>query len=717
MATYNNAIARLYVDGVQVASKSSNVQLTPNNNSFNIARSSAGTSSLNAVIDEVAVYGAALSVTRIQAHFNAARVDIVAPAPTLDAPANGSVSNDTTPTFSGTAGNAGGDSTSVTVKVYAGPTPTGTPVQTRATTRTGATYTVDASPPLAGGTYTARAEQNDESSNLGLSSPTTFAVDTTPPTSTITEGPPDPSNSTSALFSFTANEAGSTFHCSIDGAAFAVCESPKDYSNFADGNHSFQVKATDAAGNTGSPVSYDWEVDTVAPTATITDAPADPSGSSSASFSFATNEPGSTFRCNLDEAAFEVCSSPTSYSSLGDGTHALDVKAVDSAGNEGSPVSHSWRVDTTGPVIALTAPADGSETNDPTPTFAGIAGTATGDAGTVTVNVYSGPTPTGTPLFSLLTTRDSGGVYQVEAAEPLGDGTYTARAEQSDSVGNSGLSSANTFVVNEGGPDGTPPAVTLVTPESGSSTNDTTPSFAGTAGTHAGDLPEVTVNVYDGTDPIGTPIQTLAITAESNGSYSVDADPALAEGTYTAQSEQFDDVGNHGFSVARTFSVDTTPPSASITGTPADPSNSSSASFSFTSDAAGSTFRCSLDGAAFAPCSSPELYSGLGNGEHDFQVKAFDPAGNESPVESYGWTIDTVAPIATITGSPTDPSNSSSASFSFSSNETGSTFGCSLDGSAFAPCPSPQAYTELANSAHTFQVRAIDTAGNTGSSP
>ena len=46
-------------------------------------------------------------------------------------------------------------------------------------------------------------------------------------------------------------------------------------------------------------------------------------------------------------------------------------------------------------------------------------------------------------------------------------------------------------------------------------------------------------------------------------------------------------------------------------------------------------------------------------------MKAIDPAGNQSPVESYDWTIDTVAPIATITSSPTDPSNSSSASFSF----------------------------------------------------
>jgi hypothetical protein len=38
VATYNNATARLYVDGVQVATASSSIQLTPNVNAFNIGR-------------------------------------------------------------------------------------------------------------------------------------------------------------------------------------------------------------------------------------------------------------------------------------------------------------------------------------------------------------------------------------------------------------------------------------------------------------------------------------------------------------------------------------------------------------------------------------------------------------------------------------------------------------------------------------------------------
>ena len=50
--------------------------------------------------------------------------------------------------------------------------------------------------------------------------------------------------------------------------------------------------------------------------------------------------------------------------------------------------------------------------------------------------------------LTVTATRDPGnGAYSVDLPTALGGGTYTAQAEQADSAGNVGTSSANTFVV------------------------------------------------------------------------------------------------------------------------------------------------------------------------------------------------------------------------------------------------------------------------------
>jgi hypothetical protein len=73
--------------------------------------------------------------------------------------------------------------------------------------------------------------------------------DIAPPETTITKGPANKTAKRKVKFLFTASEPGSTFQCKIDKAPFAPCASPAKFKVRA-GKHTFQVAATDAAGNT-----------------------------------------------------------------------------------------------------------------------------------------------------------------------------------------------------------------------------------------------------------------------------------------------------------------------------------------------------------------------------------------------------------------------------------------------------------------------------------
>ena len=64
-----------------------------------------------------------------------------------------------------------------------------------------------------------------------------------------------------AGFSFTSNEAGSSFQCSLDRARFELCRSPKRYRFSKPGKHLFRVRAVDPVGNVDrTPVRRRFEV-------------------------------------------------------------------------------------------------------------------------------------------------------------------------------------------------------------------------------------------------------------------------------------------------------------------------------------------------------------------------------------------------------------------------------------------------------------------------
>jgi hypothetical protein len=80
-------------------------------------------------------------------------------------------------------------------------------------------------------------------------------------------------------------------------------------------------------------------------------------------------------------------------------------------------------------------------------------------------------------------------------------------------------------------------------------------------------------------------------------------------------------------------------------------------------------------------------------------------------------TIDRTAPTnaPTINSGPSGLVNSSSATFSFSSAESGVTsFRCQIDAGPIQVCASPASFSSLPDGSRTFTVRSADAAGNVG---
>jgi Bacterial Ig domain/Calcineurin-like phosphoesterase len=117
-------------------------------------------------------------------------------------------------------------------------------------------------------TLTARAV--DFGFNSTTSTASVVTVDNTAPDATIDSGPSGTVNSDSATFTFSSSEPAS-YICFLDDEEIEDCGSPQTFSNLIDGSHTFQVTATDSAGNNDpTPATRTWIVDMGSATATDT---------------------------------------------------------------------------------------------------------------------------------------------------------------------------------------------------------------------------------------------------------------------------------------------------------------------------------------------------------------------------------------------------------------------------------------------------------------
>ncbi len=244
-------------------------------------------------------------------------------------------------------------------------------------------------------------------------------------------------------------------------------------------------------------------------------------------------------------------------------------------------VSLTIRASASAPQVTLTSPANGALLNTGTPTFSGAAGTGFGVSNQVTVRIYGGSSTSGTPVQTLTTTA-SGGSYSVAASSPLPDGLYTARAEQQNlaSPPDTGLSSANSFAINN-----TAPKLQLSSLGTGPLRTGT-PTLSGVGGTASGDAGSVRLFVYPGPGTTGTPVRGLSGSVDGHGRFSIQITPALADGQYTAVAAQSGPNSAVGFSNPVVFSIKVHPPALTLT-TPAPGSNVSSSSPVFAGAAGG----------------------------------------------------------------------------------------------------------------------------------
>jgi hypothetical protein len=208
---------------------------------------------------------------------------------------------------------------------------------------------------LADGPQTLSVRALDALSNPGDWATRNFTVDTTAPAATIDAGPADPTPTADSTptFIFSSNDSSAGFECAVDGGGFSSCDSPHTTVALSDGSHSFQVRATDAAGNQGAAATRSFTVDSSVPAVTFTGGPDGPTRERRPTFTF-TSAPGSTFQCRLDGDDVPCAAgSFTPAGDLPDGDHLFEARATSSAGTAGSYELRPFSVDTTGPETVI----------------------------------------------------------------------------------------------------------------------------------------------------------------------------------------------------------------------------------------------------------------------------------------------------------------------------------------------------------------------------
>ncbi|MDO6832438.1 Ig-like domain-containing protein, partial [Pseudoalteromonas carrageenovora] len=320
-----------------------------------------------------------------------------------------------------------------------------------------------------------------------------------------------------------------------------------------------------------------------------------------------------------------------SPSAIPSGDFNVTATVSDPAGNEASAQT-SGEV-TFAPIsIQINSIAD---TNDTTPFLSGNTGNVpAGTTITLTITASDGST------FTLLAVTQDDGSWTAQVTQPLPEGDFTVVAAviddsgneaQASTVGNVDLTVSINFIID---------------------TNDTTPTISGsTQDVDAGAVVTVTFTGSDGAT------ETVQVTTNADGSWSIEATDELVEGQFTVVATVTDAAGNTA-SASEVGEIDLTDPAItinpiedtndttpSVTGSVVDVPQGTEITLVIT-DSNGNqqtiTAVTNADGSY-----SADIVNELSEGDFTVTASVSDEAGNSSTATVTG-TVDLTPPSVTI---------------------------------------------------------------------